>query len=372
VSLIPSKSSLLDSAGAGRKACWFTEIVCTRSVAMAFQLYEGYGSASGLVHKGRIGEPFRTGGDHEGHTILRGHDGHLYFISGDGGGTLNRLHITEYTSPVLFERAASVFRISPDGKSWECVSAGGRNPPNLGQNYLGELFSFDSDMEWHVGLPFWRPVRLNHWLAGGDQGWQEVGAYPPYYIDNLAGILDVGRGSPTWGVFYEHTQLPERYRDAFLVCDYRWKGESDDQYITSGRLVSFFLTREGRDLESEDGDTRAAQSPTREMQTANRSASRWSTSRLHPTEASSCPTTTRESGELLTAIRQSTFPKCQPRNRQRRWKRSSPCHNLPPSGAGSLKKNSKAKSAKTGAKTWKPSRSARICHLAIDFALSAF
>lgn len=209
------------------------------------QFYEGYGSASGLVHKGRIGQPFRTGGDHEAHTLLRGHDGHLYFISGDGGGVRDRLHITESNSPVLFERAASVFRISPDGERWECVSAGGRNPPNLGQNYLGELFSFDSDMEWHVGLPFWRPVRLNHWLTGGDQGWQEVGAYPPYYIDNLPGILDVGRGSPTWGVFYEHTQLPERYRDAFLVCDYRWKRESDDQYATSGRLVAFFLSREG-------------------------------------------------------------------------------------------------------------------------------
>jgi putative heme-binding domain-containing protein len=209
------------------------------------QLYEGYGSASGLVHKGRIGQPFRTGGDHEAHTILRGHDGHLYFISGDGGGVLDRWHITESNSPVMFERAASVFRISRDGKRWECVGAGGRNPPNLGQNYLGELFSFDSDMEWHVGLPFWRPTRLNHWLTGGDHGWQEVGAYPPYYIDNLPGILDVGRGSPTWGVFYEHNQLPERYRDAFLVCDYRWKRESDDQYATSGRLVAFFLTREG-------------------------------------------------------------------------------------------------------------------------------
>lgn len=209
------------------------------------QLYEGYASATNLVHKGRIGQPFRTGGDHEGHTILRGHDGHLYFVSGDGGGTGDRLHITEAASPVLFERAASVFRISPDGKRWECVGAGGRNPPNLGQNYLGELFSFDSDMEWHVGLPFWRPVRLNHWLTGGDQGWQEVGAYPPYYIDNLPGVLEAGRGSPNWGVFYEHAQLPERYRDAFLVCDYRWKGESDDRYITSGRLVAFFLAREG-------------------------------------------------------------------------------------------------------------------------------
>jgi putative heme-binding domain-containing protein len=209
------------------------------------QVFEGYTSASGLVHKGRLGRPFRTGGDHEAHTILRGHDGHLYFISGDGGGVSNRFHITEATSPVLFERAASVFRISPDGDRWECVSAGGRNPPNLGQNYLGELFSFDSDMEWHVGLPWWRPVRLNHWLVGGDQGWQEVGAYPPYFIDGLPGILDVGRGSPTWGVFYEHVQFPSRYENSFLVCDYRWKRESNDQYATSGRLVAFFLKREG-------------------------------------------------------------------------------------------------------------------------------
>jgi putative heme-binding domain-containing protein len=209
------------------------------------QLFEGYTSGSGLVHKGRLGRPFRTGGDHEGHTILRGHDGYLYFISGDGGGVSNRFHITESTSPALFERAASVFRISPDGEHWECVSAGGRNPPNLGQNYLGELFSFDSDMEWHVGLPWWRPVRLNHWLVGGDQGWQEVGAYPPYFIDCLPGILEVGRGSPTWGVFYEHTQFPPRYENSFLVCDYRWKRESNDQYATSGRLVAFFLKREG-------------------------------------------------------------------------------------------------------------------------------
>jgi putative heme-binding domain-containing protein len=209
------------------------------------QVFEGYGSASGLVRQGRIGQPFRTGGDHEGHTIFRGHDGYLYFVSGDGGGTRDRLHITESNSPVLFERAASVFRISPDGKHWECVSAGGRNPPNVGQNYLGDLFSFDSDMEWHVGLPWWRPVRLNHWLIGGDQGWQEVGAYPPYFIDCLPGILDVGRGSPTWGVFYEHDQFPARYRDAYLVCDYRWKRESNDQYATSGRLVAFVLQRIG-------------------------------------------------------------------------------------------------------------------------------
>src|SRR5262249_10583927 len=31
----------------------------------------------------------------------------------------------------------------------------------------------------------------------------------------------------------------------FIVCDYRWKRESNDQYATTGRLVAFFLRREG-------------------------------------------------------------------------------------------------------------------------------
>ena len=209
------------------------------------QWFEGYCSGGTLTPRGRVGNRLQTGGDHDAHTVLRGLDGWLYFMVGNGAGLTNRMHITETNSPALFEREASVFRISPDGRRWECLGTGGRNPPNLGMNSLGELFSFDSDMEWHVGLPWYRPVRLNHWAIGGDQGWQEVGAFPPYYPDNLPGVLEVGRGSPTWGVFYEHQQLPEKYRDAFLVCDYRWKRESNDQYATPGRLVAFFLRRAG-------------------------------------------------------------------------------------------------------------------------------
>src|SRR5207247_3077828 len=122
------------------------------------QVFDGYKSGKQLVHKGRIGNKLNTGGDHDAHTVFRGHDGWLYFMAGNGAGIEDRKHITEESSPVLFEREASVFRISPDGAKWECLAAGGRNPPNLGMNYLGELFSFDSDMEWHVGLPWYRPV----------------------------------------------------------------------------------------------------------------------------------------------------------------------------------------------------------------------
>lgn len=209
------------------------------------QRFSGYTNGGTLRHAGRLGRRFHTGGDHGAHTILRGHDGYLYLVSGDGGGVEGRMHITEETSPALFERNASVFRISPDGQHWECVASGGRNPPSLGMNYLGELFSWDSDMEWHVDLPWYRPLRLNHWLQGGDQGWQEVGAYPAYYIDALPPVVETGRGSPTWGTFYEDRQFPARYRDAFFVCDYLWKSASSGNYNTVGRLVVFTLKRAG-------------------------------------------------------------------------------------------------------------------------------
>ncbi|HBO51902.1 MAG TPA: hypothetical protein DD471_07960, partial [Planctomycetes bacterium] len=112
-------------------------------------------------------------------------------------------------------------------------------------NYLGEFFSFDSDMEWHVDLPWYRPVRLNHWATGSDQGWQGVGAYPSYYLDCLPGVLNVGRGSPNWGIFYEHTQFPEKYRDAFIACDYLWKSATSGGYANPGRLCAFELDRAG-------------------------------------------------------------------------------------------------------------------------------
>ena len=116
------------------------------------QLYSGYQAGGKLKRERRLGERFNTGGDHAAHTLLRGLDGYVYMVSGDGGGIGERRHITEKSSPVLYERTASVFRFDPTGKTWECVGAGGRNPPSLGMNYLGEFFSFDSDMEWHVGF----------------------------------------------------------------------------------------------------------------------------------------------------------------------------------------------------------------------------
>src|ERR1043166_4255656 len=47
------------------------------------QVFEGYSSGGPLQNKGRIGNKFLTGGDHDAHTLFRGHDGFLYLMPGN-------------------------------------------------------------------------------------------------------------------------------------------------------------------------------------------------------------------------------------------------------------------------------------------------
>jgi glucose/arabinose dehydrogenase len=58
------------------------------------------------------------------------------------------------------------------GQVPEAYAMGFRNPYDLAFNPEGELFTFDSDMEWDVGLPWYRPTRVNHLVAGAEFGWR--------------------------------------------------------------------------------------------------------------------------------------------------------------------------------------------------------
>ncbi|MPZ21741.1 MAG: c-type cytochrome, partial [Luteitalea sp.] len=102
-------------------------------------------------------------------------------------------------------------------------------------NLAGELVTFDSDMEWDIGLPWYRPVRTNHLAPGGEFGWRTgSGKWPAYYPDSLPGISDIGRGSPVGVVFYQSDAYPEKYRDAFLIADW-----------SRGRILAGFLQKAG-------------------------------------------------------------------------------------------------------------------------------
>ena len=79
-----------------------------------------------------------------------------------------------------------IARTDSAGEHWELVSVGYRNAYELAFNQDGDLFAFDSDMEWDLGMPWYRPIRVLHVTSGSEFGWRSGSAkWPEYYPDNL-------------------------------------------------------------------------------------------------------------------------------------------------------------------------------------------
>src|SRR4051794_38482968 len=170
------------------------------------------GKASGpseLLYK------LKTGGEHDAHALCRGPDGWLYWLCGNAAG-IGAKEAAAPTSPVRSPVAGGVVRLSPDFQQVEVVADGFRNPFGFDFNGDGELFTFDSDNERCVALPWYEPTRLYHVVPGGHYGWQspqrcETWRMPPYFADVVAPIATLGRGSPTGVACYRHRQFPEKY-----------------------------------------------------------------------------------------------------------------------------------------------------------------
>ena len=107
------------------------------------------------------------------------------------------------------------------GKHWELISAGYRNPFDLAFNEAGDMFTYDSDMEWDLGMPWYRPTRICHVTSGSEFGWRTGdGKWSPAYPDNLPGILNIGQGSPTNVLYADKAKFPEHYRHSLLAFDW--------------------------------------------------------------------------------------------------------------------------------------------------------
>ncbi|MDQ8182039.1 c-type cytochrome [Pelagicoccus sp. SDUM812005] len=114
-------------------------------------------------------------------------------------------------------------RCDLNGKNQELFAYGFRNTFDIAFDQNGELFTFDSDMEWDQGTPWYMPTRINHVVDGGDYGWRSgAGRWPDYYADSLPATIDIGPGSPTGTTFGTGTKFPAKYQRALFAADWTY------------------------------------------------------------------------------------------------------------------------------------------------------
>ena len=119
--------------------------------------------------------------------------------------------------------AGHVLRTDTEGSRWDLIAGGFRNPYGIDFNTDGEMFTYDADMEWDVGAPWYRPTRVNHIVPGGDYGWRQgTDKWPAWYPDSLPTTLDIGKGSPTAVKFGTRSSFPPRFQRALFVLDWAY------------------------------------------------------------------------------------------------------------------------------------------------------
>lgn len=177
-------------------------------------------------------------GEHGPHSIILGPDSLIYIIAGnhtDLPKMDSYLLPPNYKHDNLFphivdpqghatdrkEPGGWIAKTDSLGSKWELVSAGYRNPFDIAFNDAGELFTYDSDMEWDFGMPWYRPTRICHVTSGTEFGWRTGnGKWSPRYPDNVPAMLNIGQGSPTNLVYASKALFPDKYRNSLLAFDW--------------------------------------------------------------------------------------------------------------------------------------------------------
>jgi putative heme-binding domain-containing protein len=193
--------------------------------------------------------------EHAAHAVVPGPDGMLYAVLGDharlgrpprgafpllAGGEAHVPGIQVLDDPNGQSQGVRypcgyVARIDPKSGEWDYHSVGFRNPYDIAFDAGGELFTYESDMEWDLGLPWYRPTRFLHLVPGGDYGWRPgSGVIPSHAFDVLPAAVEAGRGSPTGLAFCDSEAFPARYRGALFAGDW-----------AEGEILAFFPRPEG-------------------------------------------------------------------------------------------------------------------------------
>lgn len=178
------------------------------------------------------------GGEHGAHQMALDADGSILVVAGN----FTKLPADERPSPprrwgedVLSPRLEDpnghavglrvpggwIGRMDKDGRGWQVVSTGWRNAYDIAVSPEGEAFSWDSDMEWDFGAPWWRPTRICLITAGSEYGWRSgVANQPEHFADSLPPVLNMGPASPTGVALGTGARFPAKYQRALFACDW--------------------------------------------------------------------------------------------------------------------------------------------------------
>ena len=199
------------------------------------------------------------GGEHGPHAVVLAPDGEsLFVLGGNHTKTPNQetsAVVPNYGEDQLLPRspdarghAASIrapggwiAQTDPEGKSWHLFSTGFRNQYDIAFNADGEMFTFDSDMEWDSGTPWYRPTRIYHCTSGSEFGWRTgTGKFPAWYPDVLPPAMDIGPGSPTGVLSGLGAAFPSKYQHAIYAFDW-----------TYGTIYAIHMTPNGSSYDAE-------------------------------------------------------------------------------------------------------------------------
>lgn len=178
---------------------------------------------------------YRSRYGHGQNQIKLGPDGMLYIVIGNDcsfpeGTSLESPYRNPQNDQLLpnphdaghDNRVGYILRTDEDGKSWDVLAGGLRNQVDIAFNKDGEMFTWDADMEWDIGTPWYRPTRVNHIVSGGEYGWRwGSGKWPNWRADALPSNLDTGLGSPTGMEFGTNSQFPENYQKLLYMADWQ-------------------------------------------------------------------------------------------------------------------------------------------------------
>lgn len=194
------------------------------------------------------------GGEHGNHAVILSEDNQdLYVVAG------NHTHVPDFIKKARIDmnwqedlllprqwdarghargRLAPggwIAKVSKDAKDWDIYSIGYRNQYDVAINRHGDMFSYDADMEWDMGSPWYRPTRICHVTSGSEFGWRSgTGKWPVYFEDSLPPTIDIGPGCPTGTVFGTGAKFPAKYQDALYALDW-----------TFGTVYAIHLTPDG-------------------------------------------------------------------------------------------------------------------------------